>query len=106
MEECGVILLGVLQPDPCLHKDWQDVRVQRGCQAPCDWALSQRQHNAAHWHCQRLQARFQAAITQVEQGSGVQALRLLLACKACIISEKQDTFDIESIGEGLMQAWR
>ena len=101
-----MIFLGVLKPDPCLHGDWQDVRVQRSGQALCNWALSQRQYNAAHWHCQRLQARLQAAIAQVEQGPGVQALRLLLACKACIVSEKQDTIDIASIGQGLMQAWR
>ena len=87
MEEGGVILLGVLQPEPRLLAERQQVLSDSAAEGGRRLAVPERQHHRAHGSLQRLQRRLHAAVALMKEGPRIQALRLLPSCPQCKSTE-------------------
>lgn len=67
MKDCGMILLGVLQPYASLCSNREDVVPHCTSQPLSGFAPPQGYYDAPHWHCQGLQTWLYMAITDPEQ---------------------------------------
>ncbi len=82
VEERGVVLGGVLQPQPGVLRERRHVARHRGRQRARSRRVPHVQHHRAHGHLQRLQRRLHAAVALPEERPRVQPLRLLPPCNA------------------------